>query len=154
MVIEENLESLREATVEDVGGIVNLIAPLEADGTLVKRDRGTIERDIENFTVIEHDGIIFGCALLSHFPAEKMGEMACLAVDRQVQSQGDGERILRRIEQRAKALGIEKLFVLTTRTTHWFLKRGFRNAEVHELPASKRGSYNAQRKSQVLIKPL
>ncbi len=154
MVVEETLESLREATIEDVGGIVNLIAPLEADGILVKRDHALIERDIETFTVIEHDGIIFGCAQLTIFPGEKMAEMACVAVDRQVQGQGDGERIVRRIEQRAKAAGVEKLFVLTTRTTHWFLKRGFRNAEVHELPASKRAAYNAQRKSQVLIKTL
>jgi amino-acid N-acetyltransferase len=154
MVVEETLESLREATEDDVGGILNLIAPLEADGTLVKRDRATIEREIQNYTVIEHDGIIFGCAVLTGFAAEKMGEMACLAVDRQVQSQGDGERILRRIEQRAKAQGLEKIFVLTTRTTHWFLKRGFKNADVSELPASKRASYNAHRKSQVLIKTL
>ncbi len=154
MVVEETLESLREATIDDVGGILNLIAPLEADGTLVKRDRSTIERDIENFTVIEHDGIIFGCALLTPFFPEKIGEMACLAVDRQVQGQGDGDRILRRVEQRAKAMGLERIFVLTTRTTHWFLKRGFRNAEVSELPAAKRAAYNTQRKSQVLIKPL
>jgi amino-acid N-acetyltransferase len=154
MVVEEALESLREATVDDVGGILNLIAPLEADGTLVKRDRATIERDIENFTVIEHDGIIFGCALLTAHPQEKIGEMACLAVDKQVQGQGDGDRILRRVEQRAKALGLERLFVLTTRTTHWFLKRGFKNAELSELPPNKRASYNAHRKSQILIKPL
>lgn len=154
MVVEETLESLREATIDDVGGILNLIAPLEADGTLVKRDRATIERDIESFTVIEHDGIIFGCALLTAYPAERIGEMACLAVDRKVQSQGDGERILRRIEQRAKSMGLDKLFVLTTRTTHWFLKRGFRNAEISELPKSRQSSYNAHRRSQVLIKPI
>jgi amino-acid N-acetyltransferase len=154
MVVEETLEFLREATIDDVGGILKLIEPLEADGILVKRDRALIERDIEQFTVIEHDGIIFACAQLNVFAGEKMAEMACLAVDRQVQGQGDGERILRRIEQRAKTAGVEKLFVLTTRTTHWFLKRGFRNAEVHELPANKRAAYNAQRKSQVLIKTL
>ena len=154
MVVEETLEALREATLDDVGGIINLIAPLEEDGTLVKRDRSLIEREIENYTVIEHDGIIFGCAVLSVFENEKMGEMACLAVNKQVQSQGDGERILRRIEQRAKAQGLEKIFVLTTRTAHWFLKRGFKVADVDALPAVRKASYNTQRKSQVLIKQI
>ena len=154
MVVEETLEALREATLDDVGGIINLITPLEEDGTLVKRDRSLIEREIENYTVIEHDGIIFGCAVLSTFGDEKMGEMACLAVNKQVQSQGDGERILRRIEQRAKAIGLDKIFVLTTRTAHWFLKRGFKVADIDALPAVRRASYNAQRKSQVLIKQL
>jgi amino-acid N-acetyltransferase len=85
MVSSENLESLREATIEDVGGIIKLIEPLEADGTLVKRGRELIEREINYFSVIEHDGVIFGCAALYPFPFEKMGEMACLTVNPDVQ---------------------------------------------------------------------
>jgi amino-acid N-acetyltransferase len=64
MVIDEKLEELREATIDDVGGIIQLIEPFERDGTLVKRDRTEIERDIASYTVIEHDGVIFGCAAL------------------------------------------------------------------------------------------
>jgi amino-acid N-acetyltransferase len=154
MVVEETLEALREATDEDVGGILALIRPLEEDGTLVKRDRGLIEREIENFTVIEHDGVIFGCAALYPFPEAKVGEMACLAVNPQAQGQGDGERILRRIEQRARAAGLRKLFVLTTRTAHWFLKRGFVVGSVDDLPPGRQNLYNWQRKSRVLVKTL
>ena len=94
MVSYENLESLREATIEDVGGILKLIEPLEADGTLVKRGRELIEREIHYFSVIEHDGVIFGCAALYPFNSEKMAEMACLTVNPEVQTQGDGERLL------------------------------------------------------------
>jgi amino-acid N-acetyltransferase len=68
MVSYENLESLRQATIEDVGGILKLIEPLEADGTLVKRGRELIEREIDYFSVIEHDGVIFGCAALYPSP--------------------------------------------------------------------------------------
>jgi amino-acid N-acetyltransferase len=68
MVVDEKLESLREATSDDVGGILQLIEPFERDGTLVKRDRTEIERDIANYTVIEHDGVIFGCAALYPYP--------------------------------------------------------------------------------------
>ncbi len=154
MVSTENLESLREATVEDVGGIIKLIEPLEADGTLVKRGRELLEREINYFSVIEHDGVIFGCAALYPFPFDKMGEMACLTVNPEVQSQGDGERILKHMEKRARRAGLHSLFVLTTRTAHWFLKRGFVQATVDDLPKDRQKMYNWQRKSLVLIKQL
>ena len=154
MVVEETLEALREATLDDVGGIIALIRPLEENGTLVKRERARIEQEIENFTVIEHDGIIFGCAALYAYPSERTGEMACLAVNPQAQNQGDGERILMRIEQRARRAGLKKLFVLTTRATHWFLKRGFVVGTLDDLPIERQNLYNWQRKSQVLVKTL
>jgi amino-acid N-acetyltransferase len=154
MVTYENLESLREATIEDVGGILRLIEPLEADGTLVKRGRELIEREIHNFSVIEHDSVIFGCAALYPFPKEKMAEMACLTVNAEVQAQGDGERLLMHIENRARAAGLNRLFVLTTRTSHWFLRRGFTHATVDDLPKDRQHMYNWQRKSLILIKNL
>lgn len=154
MISSANLESLREATIEDVGGIIKLIEPLEADGTLVKRGRELIEREINYFSVIEHDGVIFGCAALYPFPHEKMAEMACLTVNPEAQSQGDGERILKHMEKRARRAGFHTLFVLTTRTAHWFLKRGFVSASVDDLPKDRQKMYNWQRKSLVLIKQL
>jgi amino-acid N-acetyltransferase len=154
MVSNENVESLRPATIEDVGGILQLIEPLEADGTLVKRGRELIEREIDYFSVIEHDGVIFGCAALYPFPTEKMAEMACLIVNPDVQGQGDGERLLKHMEDRARVSGIKKLFVLTTRTAHWFLKRGFVAATVDDLPKNRQLMYNWQRKSLVFIKNL
>lgn len=154
MVVEETLEELREAGPDDVGGILALIRPLEEDGTLVRRDRSLIEREVENFSVLERDGVIFGCAALYPYPDERIGEMACLAVNPRVQGQGDGERVLARIEKRARAAGLRQLFVLTTRTTHWFLKRGFVIAGVDALPQQKRNLYNWQRRSVVLLKDL
>lgn len=154
MISSENLESLRGASIEDVGGILQLIEPFEADGTLVKRGRELLEREIENFSVIEHDGVIFGCAALYPFPEEKMAEMACLIVNPEAQTQGDGEKLLKHTENRARALGLKKLFVLTTRTAHWFLRRGFVPASVDDLPKDRQHMYNWQRKSQVFIKNL
>jgi len=154
MVTFENIESLRDATIEDVGGIIKLIEPYEADGTLVKRGRELIEREIDHFSVIEHDGVIFGCAALYPFPAEGMAEMACLIVNQDTQTQGDGERLLKHMENRARAAGFKKMFVLTTRTAHWFLKRGFVPATVDDLPKDRQHIYNWQRKSLVFIKKL
>lgn len=154
MVVDEKLESLREATADDIGGILQLIEPFERDGTLVKRDRTEIERDIGHYTVIEHDGVIFGCAALYPYAEAKTAEMAALTVSPGVQGQGDGERILKRIEQRAKAVGLETLFVLSTRTMHWFIKRGFEQVDPDWLPEARKRKYNWDRRSQVLVKKL
>ena len=154
MIVDEKLESLREATSDDVGGIVQLIEPFEQDGTLVKRSRTEIERDAGNYTIIEHDGVIFACAALYPYPEAKTAEMAALTVSPAVQGQGDGERVLKRIEQRAKAAGLESIFVLTTRTMHWFIKRGFAQVDPDWLPDARKRKYNWDRKSQVLVKKL
>ncbi|MFM1849368.1 MAG: amino-acid N-acetyltransferase [Burkholderiaceae bacterium] len=154
MLVEETLEALRPATPDDVAAIVSLIEPLETDGTLVPRGRNAIERDIDRFTVIEHDGVIFGCAALYHYGQSTLGELACLMVRPDTREKGDGERLLKRIEHQARQSGLRALFVLTTRTTHWFLKRGFKPATVDELPEIRQKAYNWDRKSQVLIKTL
>ena len=154
MVVDEKLESLREATSDDVGGILQLIEPFERDGTLVRRERKEIEREIDSYTVIEHDGIIFGCAALMPYPEARTAEMAALTVSPLSQGQGDGERILKRVEQRAKALDLDSIFVLTTRTMHWFIKRGFKQVDPDWLPDARKKKYNWDRRSQVLVKKL
>ena len=154
MVVDEKLESLREATSDDVGGILQLIEPFERDGTLVRRERTEIERDVANYTVIEHDGIIFGCAALYPYPEARTGEMAALTITPLAQGQGDGERILKRVEQRAKLMQLDSIFVLTTRTMHWFIKRGFAQVDPDWLPDARKRKYNWDRRSQVLVKKL
>lgn len=154
MLVEETLEALRDATIDDVGGILALIRPMEEEGILVPRDHTLIERDVDKFSVIEHDGVIFGCAALYVREGEDLAEMACLAVRSSAQGQGDGERLLRRLELRARSQGVRRLYVLTTRTMHWFLKRGFVEASPEDLPANRRDLYNWQRRSKVLIKNL
>ena len=154
MVVDEKLEELREATADDVGGILQLIEPFEKDGTLVKRDRTEIERDIANYTIIEHDGVIFGCAALYPYPEKRTAEMAAVTVSPQSQGTGDGEKLLKRIEQRARNLGLESIFVLTTRTMHWFIKRGFVVVDPDWLPDARKRKYNWDRRSQVLVKKL
>jgi amino-acid N-acetyltransferase len=154
MVVDEKLESLREAVADDVGGILQLIEPFEKDGSLVKRSRTEIERDIANYTVVEHDGVIFACAALYPYPEARTGEMAALTVSPQSQGQGDGEKILKRIEQRAKTMGLSSLFVLTTRAMHWFIKRGFQPVDPDWLPEARKRKYNRDRRSQVLVKNL
>lgn len=154
MVSQDPLEQIREATIEDVGGILQLIEPLEAEGTLVKRSRELLEMEIDRFTVLQHDDVIVGCAALYPFAREKSGELACVAVHPDYRNGGAGERLLHAIEARARKARMKRLFVLTTRTAHWFVEQGFREVPVSELPARRQQFYNYQRRSKVLVKPI
>ena len=154
MVVESTLNTLRDASIEDVGGILQLLRPLEEQGILVRRSRELLEREIEQFVVLEHDHRIVGCAALYRFPDEASAELACLAVDAQYRDHGYGEAVLNHMVSVAKSQGMKKLFVLTTRTAHWFLERGFVEAEVTALPAQKKTLYNYQRKSKVFVRKI
>jgi len=154
MLTADKLEQLREATIDDVGGILRLIEPLEADGTLVRRGRELLEQEISRFTVLEHDRLILGCAALYPFPKARAGELACLAVHPDYRGAGHGEKIMDAIAARARAAGMKRLFVLTTRATHWFVERGFGEANVDELPAERKLLYNWQRRSKVLVRSI
>ncbi len=154
MVTRETVESLRPASIADVGGILSLIEPLEQAGILVQRPRELLEREIERFFVDELDGRLIGCVALYPFPEAQAGEMACLAVHPDYQGGGRGEALLAAVEQAAREAGLKRLFVLTTRTAHWFLERGFSQASPEDLPAPRKALYNWQRRSKVFVKPL
>ena len=154
MVVESTLNTLRAATIEDVGGILQLLRPLEEDGILVRRSRELLEREIARFEVLEHDHRIVGCAALYPFPNEASAELACLAVDAQCRDRGYGEAILNHMSSLAKSQKMKKLFVLTTRTAHWFVERDFKEADVDQLPKEKKALYNYQRRSKVFVKNL
>jgi amino-acid N-acetyltransferase len=154
MITAATVEKLRPARIEDVQGMLALIEPLEADGTLVKRSRELLEAEIGNFLVVEHDGVIVGCAALYPFKEEKSAEFACLAVAQEYRDAGYGEDLLRACEERAKSLRIRRLFALTTHAAHWFLEQGFRAADVSALPSRRQALYNWRRGSKVFLKRL
>ncbi|MFC0711493.1 amino-acid N-acetyltransferase [Azorhizophilus paspali] len=154
LVTQEQFEKLREATIEDVGGLLELIRPLEEQGILVRRSREVLEREIGQFSIVERDGLIIACAALYPIADSDAGELACLAVNPDYRHGGRGDELLERIEARARALGLKTLFVLTTRTAHWFRERGFQPSGVERLPAVRASLYNYQRQSKVFEKTL
>ncbi|MDO8437539.1 MAG: amino-acid N-acetyltransferase [Nitrosomonadaceae bacterium] len=154
MISQGPLQALRNAGVEDVGGILQLIEPLEAKGVLVRRNRELLEMEISRFVVLEHDRMIVACAALYPFPDEKASELACLAVHPDYRNAGYGDTLLKHIEAKAKTQGSKKLFVLTTGAAHWFVERGFEETGVEKLPKAKQGLYNYRRRSKVFVKKL
>lgn len=153
-IVMESAEQIRRATINDIGGILELISPLEQQGILVRRSREQLEMEIDKFTIIQRDNTTIACAALYPFPEEKIGEMACVAVHPDYRSSSRGEVLLERIAAQARQMGLSKLFVLTTRSIHWFQERGFTPADIDLLPESKKQMYNYQRRSKVLMADL
>ena len=154
LITADIYEGIRPATIDDVGGILDLIRPLEDEGILVRRSRELLEIEIERFMVVERDGAIIACAALYPFAAERLGELGCVAVHPDYRNRNRADALLRFIEQKARKQGLASLFVLTTRAAHWFRERGFEPAEVDDLPLEKQRLYNWQRRSKVFIKAL
>ena len=154
LVAPDDFEQSRTATIEDAGGILELIGPLEQEGVLVKRSRELLETEIDRFRVLERDGRIIACAALYPFPEEGSGELACIVTHPDYRGSDRGARLLRELEQVALGAGLDMVFVLTTQTAHWFLEHGFREASPADLPSARQSLYNLQRNSKVFIKHL
>ncbi len=153
-IVMESAEQVRRATINDIGGILELIRPLEQQGILVRRSREQLEMEIDKFTIVQRDNLTIACAALYPFPEEQIGEMACVAVHPDYRSSSRGEELLKRIATQARQMGLNRLFVLTTHSIHWFQERGFIPVDVELLPESKKQMYNYQRRSKVLMAEL
>jgi amino-acid N-acetyltransferase len=154
LITGEPYEETRTARIDDVGGLLELIQPLESKGILVRRSRELLETEIEHFTIMERDGLVVGCAALYPYRQERMAELACVAVHPNYRDGGRGERLLEQMETQARAQGIQQLFLLTTQTAHWFLERGFVPSDLDDLPMQRRQLYNYRRNAKVFMKPL
>ena len=154
MINSDAYDAIRRAGVDDVGGILELIGPLEEAGILVKRSREKLETEVGFFHVVERDNAIVACAAAYPFNEDGVVELACLAVHDDYRDGGRGDALLAAVEREAKATGAKRLFVLTTQSAHWFRERGFEAGAIEDLPVQRQLLYNYQRNSKVLIKAL
>ena len=153
LISQDAYDQLRAANIDDVGGILSLLKPLEDDGVLVRRSRELLETEIHRFHVIERDGLITACAALYPY-SDEQAELACVAVHPQYRGSDRGQQLLTQIEQEARRRDFKELFVLTTRTAHWFIEQGFVATNVSQLPQERQKLYNYQRNSKVFFKSL
>jgi len=154
LVANDDYEQSREANIDDVGGILELIEPLEQQGILLKRSRELLETEINRFRLLERDGRIIACAALYPFPQDGCGEIACIVSHPEYRGGKRGQRLLQELEQEARRQGLGRVFVLTTQTAHWFLEQGFVESSRDGLPGQKQSLYNLQRSSKVFFKQL
>lgn len=152
MIYSGHYEQLRPATIDDVGGILDLIRPLEEEGILVRRSRELLETEISKFHVMEKDGTVIACAAL--YPYGDMAELSCVATHPEYRKGGRAALLLEQIEAQARKQKIKQLFLLTTQTAHWFIEQGFLQGKLDDLPVQRQLLYNYQRNSKIFIKSL
>ncbi|MER1973036.1 MAG: amino-acid N-acetyltransferase, partial [Psychrobacter alimentarius] len=153
LISHDPYEEIRRADIDDVVGLIELLSPLEEQGILVSRSRERLEQEIDQYSVIERDGMILGCAALHPLDASS-AEVACVAVHPDYRSGSRGADLLAFLEQQARSHGLHKLFVLTTRTAHWFVEQGFEEVDASALPAARLEKYHNGRNSKVFQKNL
>ena len=154
LISSATFETLRDANLNDIGGIVELISPLEKQGKLIKRSREKLEMEINDYSVIERDGLIIACTAFHLLKEEKLAVMSCLAVHPDYLHQARGKRLFDYLLNKAKQQQIKTLWVLSTQTSHWFLERGFHISDKQSLPASLISHYNSDRNSKILYKDI
>jgi amino-acid N-acetyltransferase len=154
LVASSPYEQSRWASISDVGGVLELIAPLEESGVLLKRSRELLEAEIGRFRILERDGRIIACAALYPFPGEQSAELACIVSHPDYRGEQRATRLLQELEQEALSQGLTDVFVLTTQTAHWFLEQGFSENSLDTLPPERQALYNLQRNSKVFSKTL
>ena len=153
LISHDPYEEIRHANIDDVVGLTELLAPLEDQGILVARSRERLEQEIDHYSVIERDGMILGCAAL--YPLDdSSAEVACVAVHPDYRSGSRGADLLAFLEQQARSHGLHQLFVLTTRTAHWFVEQGFAEVDASTLPEARQQQYYNGRNSKVFQKKL
>lgn len=155
MISRDLYEGFRPAQLKDVNGVKEIIRPLEERGILKPRPRTTLERDIQNFVVIERDGMIIAClSLIIMDDDPTWAELGCVAVHQDYRKLGKGDAMLGFTERMAYDKGVRNLFVLSTQSFDWFHERGFREVTVHDLPRSKQALYDKSRRSKIFHKIL
>jgi amino-acid N-acetyltransferase len=148
MVHADPFENIRPMAEEDIPDILRIMEPLVQEGNLVRRTEAELQRDRADYAVFETDGTIRGCGAL-HRHGSDLAEMAALAVDGGYKHLGIGHRMVGYLIEEARRAGLAGIFVLTTRTSDWFLSLGFSPATVDDLPEERRLTYDKDRKSRI-----
>ncbi|XP_012832630.1 PREDICTED: probable amino-acid acetyltransferase NAGS1, chloroplastic isoform X1 [Erythranthe guttata] len=154
MVASDLYEGIRMARVTDLDGIKRLLLPLEESGILIKRTEEELLQALDSFIVVEREGHIIACSALFPFFKDKCGEVAAIAVSPECRGQGQGDKLLDYIEKKASFLGLQMLFLLTTRTADWFVRRGFTECSIESIPEERRKRINISRRSKYYMKRL
>lgn len=153
LISANSFERIRPASIDDIGGILELITPLEKQGILVKRSREKLEMDLTDYIVIERDGLILGCTAL-HCLENGAAEIACLAIHPEYRGEHRGRQLLDFLINLARKKAIHKLYALSSQTMHWFIEQGFEQGEINSLPDALKIFYNYQRSSKIFYREI
>ena len=151
MVYSNQYSGIRSMRYDEVGDVLRVMKPFVDKNILLPRTEAMIEDALNDFIVFEIDGAVHASCALHVYP-EGVGEIAAVAVDSAYSHLGVGPKMIEFLCERAKKMGLKKVFVLTTRTSDWFLGMGFEEGVVSDLPEKKKTAYNYSRNSRIFFK--
>jgi amino-acid N-acetyltransferase len=114
---------IRPARTGDVVAIRRLVDTYADDRRLLSKATVALYEDVQEFLVADLDGAVVACGAL-HVMWEDLAEIRTVAVEPDHRRTGLGSRILDALVDRARAIGVSRLFCLTFET-EFFARHGF-----------------------------
>lgn len=149
MIYKSNYGGIRSMQKEDIPAVLNLIRPFVEQGILLPRTEESLLQTYTDYIVYELDGGLKACAAL-HTYNDNQAEIAAVAVDSVCSHMGIGPKLINYLLQKAKENDIHSVFILTTQTSDWFEKLGFKISTVDSLPQERKEKWTKERGSKVL----
>jgi amino-acid N-acetyltransferase len=149
MFYANQYDKIRTAKPSDIPEILRIMQPYVDDGVLIQRSAETLATELENFAVYKIDTTLHGCAALKIYP-DKVAELYAVVVDSSFTGQGTGRKIVSYLLDKARKSGVKTVFLLTTQTSDFFMRNGFREAPLTVMPPERQSAYNPDRNSRVL----
>ena len=154
LISPDEYEQIKTAEGHDLAGILELIRPLQQAGVLAERSNEEVERTLDKFTVITKDSRVIACAALLDNASDKIAEIASVATHPDYRDSGHGERLVAALIDAARQSELERVYVRTTQTGHWFQELGFTMSLLDELPEAEKQKANVDRNSNILVRAL
>ncbi len=144
-------DDIHPAQAADVPELLRIMQPYVDAGVLVQRTGEDIARELEYYAVCKIDDTLQGCGALKPF-GKSAAELYALVVDSAHAGRGIGGKIVSYLLRNARQAGIKRVFLLTTQTSDFFMRLGFREAAVSSLPPERRKAWSRARNSRVLVR--
>jgi amino-acid N-acetyltransferase len=156
MIYANEYQAVRRAMKKDVQAIRNLIKESVEQEEIIKRSRMDIVQHLTDYYVFQIDGKVVGCVALHIQAGSELAELACLSVSNANENMGIGQKLMLFAEDAARAKGVKKIFLLSTRAFNYFQQKGgYKDGSANDLPQARREKYEASgRNSKILVKVL
>ncbi len=149
MFYANQYDKIRSAWPTDIPEILRVMQPYVDEGILIQRNAEDVGEALEDYVVFKIDDTLHGCAGLHIYP-NRSAELYAVVVDDHHAGQGTGKKIVSFLLDKARKSGVKTVFLLTTQTSDFFMRNGFREAPITILPPEKQATYNQDRNSRIL----
>lgn len=153
MIYSSGYGKIRAMKREDVTQVLSVMTPFIQKGILLARTEKDLEQTYNDYIVFEIDGAVRACAAL-HIYDKTQAEIAAVAVDETYSHIGIGPKLVGYLIEKAKAINLESLFILTTQTADWFESLGFKESVLETLPLERKAKWTKERSSKIYRLPL